>query len=51
MPAALCGGGLAHARFTSARWYNTKMTALWDMLDQAKADVVLQSTSTNTSPL
>jgi hypothetical protein len=23
--------------------YNTKMTALWDMLDQTKADVVLQS--------
>ena len=33
-----------HARFTSAPdGDNTKMTAMWDILDQAKADVVLQS--------
>lgn len=32
-----------HARFTSAPdGDNTTMTALWDILDQAKADVVLQ---------
>jgi acid phosphatase type 7 len=32
-----------HARFTSApSGDNTKMTAMWDILDQAKADVVLQ---------
>jgi len=32
-----------HARFTSAPdGDNTKMTAMWDILDQAKADVVLQ---------
>jgi len=33
-----------HARFTSAPdGDNTRMTAMWDILDQAKADVVLQS--------
>ena len=32
-----------HARFTSAPdGDNTRMTAMWDILDQAKADVVLQ---------
>ncbi|NMM07780.1 metallophosphoesterase [Polaromonas sp.] len=33
-----------HARFTSGKdGDNTTMTAMWDILDQAKADVVLQS--------